>query len=71
MLNVGENSARKFFEFLQMPAGDSYENGSRHWFRLFEKDGKHHEAPVYHKARDYLLAHLEKAGFGATQGKLR
>jgi integrase len=34
-----------------MWAGDSYENGSRHWFRLFEKGGKHHEVPVYHKAQ--------------------
>jgi integrase len=48
---------------LGMRVGDFYENGRRKWFRLLEKGGKHHEVPVHHKAQDYVLEYLEKAGF--------
>jgi integrase/recombinase XerD len=43
-----------------MRGADFYENGRRHWFRLLEKGGKHHEVPVHHKAQDYILEYLQK-----------
>src|ERR1700756_3231275 len=46
-----------------MRGADFYENGRRHWFRLLEKGGKHHEVPVHHKAQDYVTEYLAKAGF--------
>jgi len=48
---------------LGMRVSDFYENGRRRWFRLLEKGGKHHEVPVHHKAQDYVVEYLEKAGF--------
>ena len=43
-----------------MRGADFYENGRRHWFRLLEKGGKHHEVPVHHTAQDYVLEYLAK-----------
>jgi site-specific recombinase XerD len=43
-----------------MRGADFYENGRRHWFRLLEKGGKHHEVPVHHMAQDYVLEYLAK-----------
>ena len=44
-----------------MRVSDFYENGRRRWFRLLEKGGKHHEVPVHHRPRIYLVEYLEKA----------
>jgi integrase len=62
-----------FFSFARVSAvvgmrgGDFYQNGRRHWFRLLEKGGKHHEVPVHHKAQDYVLEYLERLRIRPTE----
>jgi site-specific recombinase XerD len=46
---------------LGMNAADYYLQGRRRWFRLYEKDGKHHEVPVHHRAAEYLDQYLNAA----------
>jgi len=50
-----------------MRGADFYENGRRHWFKLLEKGGKHHEVPVHHKAQDYVLEYLQKVLIRPTE----
>ena len=44
---------------LRLDAEDVYVNGRRHWVRLKEKGGRHHEMPLNHRAEAYLLDYVE------------
>ena len=46
---------------LKMRVKDYFPKGKRHFIRLHEKGGKHHEVPVHHKAEDFLDAYIEAA----------
>lgn len=47
---------------VKMEVRDYFPKGKRHFIRLHEKGGKHHEVPVHHKAEDFLDAYIEAAG---------
>jgi integrase/recombinase XerD len=46
---------------LGMNVADSYTEGRRAWFRLYEKGGKRHEVPAHHNAADYVDAYIAAA----------
>ena len=53
---------------LRLDAEDVYINGRRHWVRLKEKGGRHHEMPLNHRAEAYLLDYVEAANLHAGLG---
>lgn len=47
---------------LGMNVEDYYPQGRRMWFRLLEKNSKHHEVPAHHLAESYMDAYIQAAG---------
>ncbi len=47
---------------LKMRVSDIRIKDGRHWVRLHEKGGRHHEMPLNRKAEQYLLAYINLAG---------
>jgi len=50
-----------------MRVEDVYQQGGRHWVRLFEKGGKRHEMPCHHELAEHLGAYM---GALAARGTL-